>query len=351
MRKTVAISLAGHDASICILDDHKINTFVQEERLNRNKHSSVCDDKLLDLLPDKIDDLILVNFYDQWKIDKVLSKIKKVKNVILDDENHHLYHAASAFYLSPYKTATCLVVDGWGTNVKIGNFIGSEVTSIYSSNFKPIYKELMNYKLGFYDTANIQTDYDLEITDAISVGIMYGTTSWFLGFGRLEGGKTMGLSSYGGPSSLPNFLYKDSVNMNVFTQNRTFNLKHHPELKKDTFKNMANIAFNAQKALEEVFINKMKYINKNKLCQNIVFSGGCALNILGNSVIKKKYPEYNFFIDPIANDACLSLGAAKYHYYKRTKDTRREKIDDIYLGPNYKIKERVLKWIRQNQQQ
>ena len=71
MRKTVAITLAGHDASMCILDDYKINTFVQEERLNRKKHSSTLDDKLLELLPDKIDDLILINFYDQWKIDKV----------------------------------------------------------------------------------------------------------------------------------------------------------------------------------------------------------------------------------------------------------------------------------------
>ena len=50
MRKTVAITLAGHDASMCILDDYKINTFVQEERLNRKKHSSVLDDKLLNLL-------------------------------------------------------------------------------------------------------------------------------------------------------------------------------------------------------------------------------------------------------------------------------------------------------------
>tara|TARA_R110001632_G_scaffold31400_1_gene81886 strand:+ start:1870 stop:2916 length:1047 start_codon:yes stop_codon:yes gene_type:complete len=348
MRKTVAISLAGHDASICILDDYKINTFIQEERLNRKKHSSILDDKLLELLPDKIDDLILVNFYDQWKVDKVLGKCKKVKNVILDDANHHLYHASSAFYLSPYKSATCLVIDGWGTNVKIGDFTGSEVTSIYSSKFKPIYKELMHHEKRFYDVEKIKTDYDLEITDAISVGIMYGTVSWYLGFGRLEGGKTMGLSAYGGPCNLPNFLYKNSVNMNVFTQNRTFNLKHHPELKEDSFNNMANIAYNAQKAIEKVFINKMEYIKSKTKCKNIVFSGGCALNILGNSLMKQNYPEYNFFIDPIANDATLSLGAAKYHYYKRTVDTRRESVDNIYLGPEYKIKERVLKWIKQN---
>ena len=283
MRKTVAITLAGHDASMCILDDYKINTFVQEERLNRKKHSSTLDDKLLELLPNKIDDLILINFYDQWKIDKVLQKVKKVNTIILDDENHHLYHAASALYLSNFKDATCLVIDGWGTDVRIGDFVGSEVTSIYDSKLEPIYKNVMHNMrdFKFYEPAKIKTSYDLDISDGISIGIMYGTVSWWLGFGRLEGGKTMGLSAYGGPSNLPNFLCKDSVNMNVFTQNRTFNLKNYPELKKDTFENQANIAWSAQQALEKIFITKMEYIKLKTKCKNIVFSGGCALNILG----------------------------------------------------------------------
>jgi carbamoyltransferase len=343
MRKTVAISLAGHDASICILNNYKIELFIQEERLNRKKHSSILDDKLLELLPKEIDDLILINFYDQWKIDKVL-KYAKAKTVILDDSNHHLYHAASAFYLSNFKHAIALVIDGWGTQIKIQDFTGSETTSIYDTlNFKPIYKEVMHdmHQFKFFDIKNPSVEYDIDILDSLSVGIMYGTTSWFLGFERLEGGKTMGLSAYGKPSKLPNFLYKGSVNMNVFTQNRTFNLKHHPELKKDSFQNNANIAYNAQKALEEIFISKIEYIKSNIKCKNIVFSGGCALNILGNSLIKKKYPEYNFFVDPIANDATLSLGAAKFHYYGKTKDTRFERINNIYLGPKYNIKERL----------
>jgi carbamoyltransferase len=341
MRKTVAISLAGHDASICILNDYKIDLFIQEERLNRKKHSSCLDNELLKLLPNKIDDLILINFHDQSKVDKIL-KHTKAKNVILDDINHHLYHAASAFYLSNFKKAIALVIDGSGTQIKINNFIGSEASSIYDvPSFKPIYKEVMHdmQEFKFYDGKDIKTEYDLEIIDSLSAGIMYGTVSWFLGFGRLEGGKTMGLSAYGKESKLPNFLYKDSVNMNVFTQNRSFNLKHHPELKKNNFKNNANIAYNAQMALEKLFLNKMQYIKSKTKCKNIVFSGGCALNILGNSLIKKKYPEYNFFIDPIANDATLSLGAAKFHYYNKTKDTRFEKIDNVYLGKKYNIKE------------
>jgi carbamoyltransferase len=340
MRKTVAISLAGHDASICILNDYKIDFFIQEERLNRKKHSSVLDDKLLKLIPNEIDDLILVNFHDQLKVDKVL-KYTKAKNVILDDINHHLYHAASAFYLSNFKKAIALVIDGSGTQIKINDFIGSEASSIYDvPKFKSIYKEVMHdmQEFKFFDITKIKTNYDLEITDSLSAGIMYGTVSWFLGFGRLEGGKTMGLSAYGKPSNLPNFLYKKSVNMNVFTQNRTLNVRHHPELKKDNFKNNANIAYNTQKALEKLFIYKMEYIKSKTKCKNIVFSGGCALNILGNSLIKKRYSEYKFFIDPIANDATLSLGAAKFHYYNRTKDTRFEKINNIYIGKKYNIK-------------
>jgi predicted NodU family carbamoyl transferase len=150
----------------------------------------------------------------------------------------------------------------------------------------------------------------------------------------------MGLSSYGKKSNLPKFLYKDQVaNMNVFTHNRTLNDKLNPEFKINTFKNKANIAYSVQKSLEKIFLNKIEYIIKNVKCKNIVLSGGCALNILGNSIIKKKYPKLNIYVDPIANDASLSLGAAKYHYYKRSEDTRLSKEDSIYLGPTYSLKD------------
>ena len=72
MRKTVAITLAGHDASMCILDDYKINTFVQEERLNRKKHSSVLDDKLLELLPDDIEEVLKMGITAVVKMRSIL---------------------------------------------------------------------------------------------------------------------------------------------------------------------------------------------------------------------------------------------------------------------------------------
>jgi hypothetical protein len=74
--------------------------------------------------------------------------------------------------------------------------------------------------------------------------------------------------------------------------------------------------------------------------QNLIMNG-YNIDLRDDSLIKEKYPEYSFFVDPIANDATLSLGAAKFHYYSRTKDTRFEKINNIYFGPKYNIKERL----------
>jgi carbamoyltransferase len=357
MRITVSISLANHNASICILKNNKIDLFIQIERLNRKKHSAELNIDAFNIIKkhvNYIDDLILVNFFDESKINltiETLNKIVKLNDIIVDDDNHHLYHAASAFYLSGFKKATCLVIDGWGTLLNIDNFSGSETTSMfkasYGCKFKSIYKNL------FYDSLKIDefnqdviekkykqnTDCELNISNGLDIGVMYGSVSHYLGFERLEGGKTMGLSSYGKNSNLPNFLYKDQVaNMNIFTYNRTLNDKLNPEFKINTFENKANIAYSVQKALEKIFLNKIEYIIKKVKCKNIVLSGGCALNILGNSVIKEKYPYLNLFIDPIANDASLSLGAAKYHYYKRSGDTRLSKEDSIFLGPVYSLK-------------
>jgi carbamoyltransferase len=358
MKTTVSISLANHDSSICILKDNKIDLFVQAERLNRKKHSAELNIKTLELINNKvskIDDLILVNFFDKEKINltiETINKIIKLNNVIIDDDNHHLYHAASAFYLSGFKEAICLVVDGWGTLLKIENFLGAETTSIfkasYGCKFKSIYKNICYdmLKLDWFDQDSIEKKYkadtecELNISNGLDIGVMYGSVSHYLGFERLEGGKTMGLSSYGKKSNLPEFLYKDQVaNMNIFTHNRTLNDKLNPEFKIDTFENKANIAYSVQKALEKIFLNKIKYIIKNTKCKNIVLSGGCALNILGNSIIKEKYPYINLYIDPIANHASLSLGAAKYHYYKRSGDTRLFKENNIFLGPVYSLKD------------
>ena len=105
---TACISLAHHDSSLCILKDEKIKLFIQEERITRVKRSSILTDKYLHYLKkQKIDQLILINFFNQEVVDNFIAKLNKEKikinNIIVDYVNHHLFHAASAFYLSGFK--------------------------------------------------------------------------------------------------------------------------------------------------------------------------------------------------------------------------------------------------------
>ena len=365
---TVAISLCNHNSSVCILENANVKLLVQEERITRKKNDSTCSTKFLNFIcsqVNKIDNLVLVNFSDNEKINHVLNyfnyKFIKYNNVIVDNNNHHLYHAASAFYSSGFDEAICLVIDGWGSSYPISNFSnGTETTSIF--DFKYPAENTNLYKNITYDPNRnevIQTDlfetqfdYDVNLTHHMDIGVMYGTISKEIGFGRLDGGKTMGLSSYGKESNqIPPLLINGIANMNFFKSDRTINKKLFKQLYTLDFKLKADLSFSVQKCLEEVFIQRIKYIKTKTNCKNIVFSGGCSLNILGNSLIKKEFPEINFYVDPIANDACQSYGAAKYYYHKLTSDYTNEKFNNLYFGPKYnkeKQKEVIYEYVRKS---
>lgn len=362
---TAAISLANHNASITILKNNKIDLFIQEERLTRKKHSALLDSSLVKILKKykKINQLILCNFHNQEQINNFLKLLSNIEKVFIDFKNHHLFHACSAFYLSGFKEATALVIDGWGSQIEINNNKFYETTSIYSCSYpnkiipkykKVTYDPIRNYYCNTNLLENNFKEFELDISHRLDIGVMYGSSSYYLGFDRLDGGKTMGLSSYGKMSkNVPNILFNDEANMNVFKNDRTLDIKNNPKLKNNSFKYKANYAFALQKALEKIFIKNIQYILDRTNNKNIVFSGGCALNILGNSVIKNTFKKINLFIDPIANDACQSLGAALYYYYNNKKNTRQFKFNTVYLGPKYKIKEiknKIKKWIILNQQ-
>lgn len=363
---TVSISLCDHNCSVCIIEDGVIKLLIQEERITRKKHDSSCSNKFLDFICSqvkKIDNLVLVNFFSNEKIDSILTffnyRFLKIKKVIIDDDNHHLYHAASAFYGSGFDEAVCLVIDGWGSNYKITDYTyGTETTSIYyfkyPADFFALYKNI-TYDPNRSEVVDIDSyentfDYEVNLSHHLDIGVMYGTVSKEIGFGRLDGGKTMGLSSYGNESeNIPDFLIKGISNMNLFKTDRTINKKIFNSF--NNFKEKADLSFSVQKALEEVFIQRIEYILKNSDCRNIVFSGGCALNILGNSLIKKKFPEINFYVDPIANDACQSFGASYYYYHKFTGDSKIKKLNNIYLGSIYnkeKMKEVIFEYASKN---
>jgi predicted NodU family carbamoyl transferase len=228
-----------------------------------------------------------------------------------------------------------------------------ETTTIYKcnypSNFEVIYKNLSYdpQRSDSFDSNRTENEYktnfDCDIASQFDIGVIYGVmTDFVINASAYDSGKLMGLSSYGKEdASVPPMLFEDTLfaNANLFKNDRSLNTKNYPQTKDfDTFEKKANYAYAVQKALEKVFVHRIKYIlEKFPDNKNIVFSGGCALNILGNSLIKENFPDINFYVDPIANDACQSYGAAMYYHHIRTNDMKPKKIKNLYWGPKYDV--------------
>ena len=352
----VCISSSEHDSSICILNNEEVILYVQEERISKIKKDSshpFASIKLIKEYTNIIDNLIFINcnFDHQYYLNFFLKEKIKVNDYHVEEDQHHLYHAASAFYGSGFEDAICLVIDGWGAQFNLGeNLIGNETTSIYyakyPANFELLYKNVY-YNPDLMDETRefnlLEDEYKWDINTCLDIGVVYGTITKHIGFKREDTGKTMGLSSYGKEDNLvPNFNIRDTIysDRNIFLSNRTINTKLFPELECDDadFQKKANISYKVQKYFEKVFTYRIEQALKLKPnCNNIVFSGGCALNILGNSLVKRQFPNINFYIDPVANDACQSYGAAKYFYYEDTNSTIKCPLTSVYHGPKYDL--------------
>lgn len=389
---TLSIHSRGHDGSYSLFNNDTLVLFSHCERDTRVKYGTTLSEKSIDEIYKitKRIDLLIVSATDDLNpmIHQIVHKFdcgKIVSNraILLqqhnDDKNlasystqknfsHHDIHAISAFYMSPFDEAVCLIVDGLGDSFYLKNngrnaIIATETASIIevNKNFERnlLYKRLQYYPatisrnngtpLFSYDggIGNIidivkTLSFKCDISSHIDIGNMYLTISKHLGFGFNGSGKVMGLSAYGSQNNdLPPFMIGDTMfaNSNFFTIDNLIDVSIHPEMHGDlSFQNKADLAYEVQRSLERVFLMHAEFIKQNSNIKNIVIGGGCALNILGVSLIKERYPEFNIFVDPIANDATQSIGLGLFFYINHVcggKLTKDNKFDSIYKGPIY----------------
>tara|TARA_B100001094_G_scaffold332476_1_gene404727 strand:+ start:10895 stop:12124 length:1230 start_codon:yes stop_codon:yes gene_type:complete len=391
------LSFNGHDTGVSFICEGKHYETILEERCSGIKedeypfrifeHIQKVDDKY------PLDKIISINGTDtQFQYsDTILEKYfhdigsdKETIEIDYESEEHHLYHAASGFYSSGLDEAVCLVMDGWGADVRMLDlleFVGMdknlskedldevkqldsykflETTSIYDAsypcNFKVLYKnylrphpppEIYLEKNDFpYKFLNELEKYPIiTCNSCYDVGMLYGLISAHL-FGNTEFcGKVMGLSSYGKPNKrLPKFIIENGyVDMNFAFSEMCVNTVNFPSMiHNDDFQHRADIAYKVQKHTEDIFRMKVKQILKLKPdVKNVILSGGVALNICANSIIQEEYPDINFYVDPISSDGCQSYGAAKYFYYKDTKSMIKDPLYTTYYG-NHQPDPRIL---------
>ena len=189
-----------------------------------------------------------------------------------------------------------------------------------------------------------------------SVGLLYSTITSYLGF-RVNNDeyKVMGLAAYGEPKYEKEFkkivkINDDGsikLNMKYFSfedSKRMFNIKLEKLLgKKRLYKEPItqrhkDIAYALQKITEKIVLKMVNFSHKETNSKNLCLAGGVALNSVSNGNIEQNSKFKNIFIQPASSDSGGAIGVAQYIHHSILKNERKNKMDHIFFGPDYKSK-------------
>ena len=365
----------SHHGSVCLLEDGELKFFIQEERIgNREKYSNFPFKSFIEALQNNKIDAIsygapslsyplnsnLLDHSESYWGKLAMSYHPDLKISNFSNRHHHTSHVAHSFYNSGFRKAIGVVIDGIGSIMKDdeGREIGHETETIYycsfPSTFKPLDKNISSFK-----------------TDNINLSRIYETVTMHLGWTRDEAGKTMGLSPYGKPnSSIPNFFVdntgnpdvffadflKKGVNININQQtfideekNPQLKLQNHPkkwhydeskitDLEKD-------LAWKVQNDTQQLVGDYIEKAIKETGLKQVCCAGGYFLNCVTNYYLLKRFPDIEFYFEPISNDSGTAIGTAKLVWHNITQDTTIRPFKSLYLGKQYS-KEELLNGIK-----
>ena len=379
MKYILGISGYFHDSAASLICDGKIVCAVQEERFTRVKHDSKFPLKSIEYCLDssnlKLSQIDHVVFYDKpflkferlletyltyvprgiksflmsmpiWIGEKLFLKKQLTNEFKRFDKSfnakklmfseHHISHAASAFYPSPFEKAIILTLDG------VGEWVTSSVCIGDKSNIKII----------------------KEILFPHSLGLLYSAFTQYLGF-KVNSGeyKLMGLAPYGKPiykelilkeivdvkddgSFFLNLKYFNYMTGLTMINNKFCDLFGKPlrkSEKEEINQFHMNIASSIQSVLEDIVIKITKKLYDEYKVSNLVLSGGVALNCVANGKILKNTGFKNIWIQPASGDAGGSLGCALAVWHQEFKNERiltyPDGMSGSYLGPSYSDQE------------
>jgi len=384
----LGISCFFHDAAAALLKDGNLVGAAEEERFTRKKHDYDFPAHAIQFCLRRAgiqgQDLDYVVFFEKplIKFERILMTVLQtfpksrrvfqesmmswlgeklwIKSLIKDRlgiaadkilfSEHHLSHAASAFFCSPYQEAAILTVDG----------VGEWATASY----------------GKGNGTSIQTLGEIRFPH--SLGLLYSTFTAFLGFEVNEGEyKVMGMAPFGRPRYIDKVyrlirVEKDGsfeLDLDFFSfhysPDRTFNRKFEelfgpPRPVESYFftadssypayfgtkpvdyealakqnQYYADIAASIQKVTEEVLLEMANHLYKETGLKNLCMAGGVALNSVANGRILRETPFESIYIQPSAGDGGGAIGAALYAYHTVLGNPRQFIMEHAYWGEEY----------------
>ena len=356
----------GHDSSVCILNDGNLEKYFLVERYTRKKHDD--DRKFISNLVSGISvklkeklDVICVSDFKPPQGDTFISTMfeecrKYNSNIkLILQQDHHLNHASLAFYNSKFDESLVVVVDGAGSKVR-DNLL--EVESIFSFNnekntliYKNVIKDVLTSNftpqnfLNMWTTNNNPSEEisEYECKNIFGIGTVYDIAAILIGHTHNDCGKAMGLSSYGESNKLFEniFLHKNTLN-NGFFKNSSKEVQHFlvnpiKEITKDNYKLHADFCYEVQKqtqrALGDLIEDSIKKTGIEKVC----ISGGYGMNIVANHYYLQRFPDVEFYFEPLCNDNGISIGAAMNSYIQLTGKIPKPNQTTFFHGVHYDV--------------
>ncbi len=375
MTYILGISAFYHDSAACLLKDGEILAAAQEERFTRKKHDASYPKNAVDFVLNfsklKLSEVDKIVFFEKpflkferlietyvafapkgfisfskaipiWIKEKLFqknflfTKLKEHDKNYTSDRNiffsdHHLSHAASAFFPSPFEESIVLTADGVGewatTTVAIGKNNNLEIKK--------------------------------EIHFPHSIGLLFSAFTYYVGF-KVNSGeyKLMGLAPYGQPIYLDKirklidiksdgtfrldqkyFSYATGLTMTNKNFHNLFGREPRDPAKEEITQFHMDIAASIQILTEEIMIRLAKSIRKEYKIKNLCLAGGVALNCVANGKILKENIFENIWIQPASGDAGGSIGAALALWHLDQGNKRFVKKDDnmkgAYLGNEF----------------
>lgn len=340
-----------HNGSACVLADGELIYFLEEERLSRRKHDANPFRTILDILNRfKINEIALAGINTSnitlgyTEEDPFIALIRKFYPKIpytSFSPYHHLTHLTQTYNNSGFKNSVGIVIDSGGS---ISSNQGLEMDSIFLCS--PTQTTLL-YR--FNSPLNPSPSTKVEM----NIGASYSTITQYLGFKLNEEGKTMGLSSYGNLSlNTPSLFKKNISNVNyLYEQNtegtRSFIVNLPPlNITSNVYSQKEkDLAWKLQQDTQQIVGDYVEKYTKQTGQKQVCCAGGYFLNCVANYYLIKRFPNIEFYFEPISHDGGTAIGAAKMLWHQKTQDTTIRPQKTLYYGPKYS-KKKLLKGIK-----
>jgi carbamoyltransferase len=358
MLNVIGISAYFHDSAAALLQDGMLVAAAEEERFTRRKHDSRLPVEAFQYCLQEggisLAEVDSIAFYENsvskmgrqlWtELTKDSRDFKNLSGLdprrpereirdILGYEgpivfaDHHKSHAASSYLFSGFDEAAILVVDG----------VGEWATTTYGYGNHGAFKILE------------------EVTFPDSLGLLYSTITSYLGFDVNDGEyKVMGLASYGTPEYAPEMrrICRSQPRGGFSLDLKYFDFTNHIAMFSDALPELfghpprckgapltpfhRNVARSLQHVLEELLVEKVRYLHGLTGSKNLCMAGGVALNCVANSRILAEGPFERLFVQPSAGDAGCAIGAAAIAYSSVTGTVLpKQMMSNAFLGPAF----------------